>query len=238
MDAFAHRISTWLHDALAMVLPVSCVACGQPDRRICAACGSQLQPDVCMLTIPGPSWAPPFPVVSAGVFGGTNGGVVVSAIHALKEDHRTGIARDLAPRLRTAVDRLRESLSRDGVLFVAPPRSRTNFQARGFEPVELLARHARIPLSRELRAVRTRADQSGLSVSERDHNMRGSMVARRPLGGASVVLIDDVMTTGATLREMARAICAAGGHVVGAATVAHTPRRHPQRDGSTFAENA
>jgi len=257
MDALSHRISMWLHDSLAILLPVSCVACGQADRRICAPCRAQLEPVVTVHAISHASnhssaHAPPeFLVASAGPFGGPIGAVVASAIHALKEEYRTGVAHDLAPRLRASVNQILETCSADlgvgagphseshaGVLFVAPPSSRVNFQARGFEPIELLARRARIPLSRELRAVRARVDQTDLGVREREDNMRGSMVARRPLSGASVVLIDDLMTTGATLREMARAIRAAGGRVLGAATVAHTPRRHPRRIRSRLPENA
>lgn len=182
-----------------------------------------------MLSSNGPS----FTVASAGPYSGP----LVEAVHALKEEHRTGIARDLASRLRASVDYLVASVVTGAVpapvadiLFVAPPSSRANFQARGFEPIELLARHAGIPLSRELRTARARADQTGLGVSARDNNVRGSLMARRPLAGASVILIDDLVTTGATLREMHRALCAAGARILGAATLAHTPRRFPLRD--------
>jgi predicted amidophosphoribosyltransferase len=51
------------------------------------------------------------------------------------------------------------------------------------------------------------------------------MAARRPLAGRRVLLVDDVVTTGATLAEAARAVRAAGGSVVGAATLASTPLR-------------
>ena len=236
MDARSPRLSTWLQDALALVLPVSCAACGEPDRRLCAACRAQLEPEVCLLGVAVEtstlltSTGPSFTVASAGPYTGP----LVEAVHALKEEHRTGIARDLAFRLSASVDHLMTSVvngtaSARDILFVAPPSSRANFQARGFEPIELLARHAKIPLSRELRAVRARVDQTGLGASERDDNVRGSLIARRPLVGASVILIDDLVTTGATLREMNRALCAAGARVLGAATLAHTPRRFPSR---------
>ena len=236
MDA---RLTTdWFRDALSLVLPVSCVACGEPDRRVCSSCRAQLSPTPIHLELDphvrGNQAQRPearardsaFSVVSAGPYDE----LLVVMLHALKEENRTGLARDLAPRLRASVDALllHAHCETNSILFVGPPSSRTNFRARGFDPIELLARHARIPLSPELRAVRTRVDQTGLGVSERNDNVTGSMAARRPLRGASVIVIDDVVTTGATLREMCRAVRAAGATVVGAATLAHTVRRfHP-----------
>jgi hypothetical protein len=91
------RLSTWLQDALALVLPVSCVACGEPDRRLCAACRARARASRFVF------WASPsnrarcsrrtgpsFTVASAGPYTGP----LVEAVHALKEEHRTGIARD------------------------------------------------------------------------------------------------------------------------------------------------
>lgn len=225
----------WFRDALSLVLPVSCVACGEPNRRVCNSCRGQLAPKPMHLELSPDGRVPragvrdsALSVVSAGPYDE----LLLVMLHALKEEHRTGLARDLAPRLRASLDVVLWGAHRHAgtVLFVAPPSSRANFRARGFDPIELLARHAGIPLSRELRAVRARVDQAGLGMSERDDNLAGSMTARRQLRGASVILVDDVMTTGATLREMSRALHVAGANVVGAATLAHTLRRFPQRD--------
>jgi predicted amidophosphoribosyltransferase len=244
MDA---RLTTdWFRDALSLILPVSCVACGEPDRRVCFSCRAKLSPTPIHLELDphvrGNQVQRPqarardsaVTVVSAGPYDE----LLVVMLHALKEENRTGLARDLAPRLRASVDALLSHTHCDAatVMFVAPPSSRTNFRARGFDPIELLARHARIPLSPELRAVRTRVDQTGLGVSERDDNVAGSMAARRPLRGSSVIVIDDVVTTGATLREMCRALRAAGANVVGAATLAHTVRRYPAHNVSDLAQ--
>lgn len=229
-----------IRDALAIVFPVECVACGEPDRRVCRACLAKLEPNVEQrdaVNLP--------PIFSSGPYGEP----LVSVLHAFKELGRTGFARDLAPRLRASVEAAlaqvparprpaRPDLTRPGlarsapdVLFVAPPSSRDNFLERGYFPVEMVARRARIPLSRELVTARRRADQAGLGVSERDDNLRGSMSARRSLRGTSVILVDDLMTTGATLREMARALRAAGGRVIAVAVIAHTPRRFPPDPG-------
>lgn len=78
-------------------------------------------------------------------------------------------------------------------------------------------------------ASRRVADQAGLNSVERAGNVRGAyVVARRWTGdvaGRTVLLVDDVVTTGATLCEGARALRSAGAEVVGAAVVAATARR-------------
>lgn len=65
-------------------------------------------------------------------------------------------------------------------------------------------------------------DQAGLSATERAENLRDALTVRRVPHG-SVVLIDDIVTTGATLTEAVRVLSRAGVEVVGAATVAHRP---------------
>ena len=89
-----------------------------------------------------------------------------------------------------------------------------------------------------LRSVRAPRDQAGLGAAERSANLDGSM--RCPPGastallgrdgsgsGPAVVVVDDVLTTGATAREAQRALEAAGVPVAGVATVAATRRRTP-----------
>ncbi|MFV2172424.1 phosphoribosyltransferase family protein [Actinomadura sp. LOL_016] len=76
-----------------------------------------------------------------------------------------------------------------------------------------------------LRQRRRVADQAGLTAARRAANLRGAIEVRAPVAGRRVVLVDDVVTTGASLSEAARALRAAGAELVGAATVAMTPRR-------------
>ena len=76
-----------------------------------------------------------------------------------------------------------------------------------------------------VRPVRRRADQTGLGAAGRAANVAGSMTsAPAPTGGALVV-VDDVVTTGATLSETVRALRLAGADVLGCAVVAATARR-------------
>lgn len=69
------------------------------------------------------------------------------------------------------------------------------------------------------------ADQAGLTASDRAANLAGALRARFDLRGQRVIVVDDVITTGATLAEAARALRAAGAEVPAAAVVAATGRR-------------
>ena len=74
---------------------------------------------------------------------------------------------------------------------------------------------------------RRTADQSGLGAQDRAGNLAGAFVLRRdaasPAAGSPVVVVDDVVTTGATIAEATRALHVGGWQVTGAATVAATP---------------
>jgi predicted amidophosphoribosyltransferase len=78
-------------------------------------------------------------------------------------------------------------------------------------------------VARLLRAVRRVEDQAGLGAAARQVNLRDTMRARPHPG--PVVLVDDVVTTGATTREAQRALEASGVEVVGIAVIAATQRR-------------
>ena len=110
------------------------------------------------------------------------------------------------------------------VALVPVPTSPGAMRRRGYRVVETIARRADLPFRRLLAAGTGAADQRRLGRAERAQNVAGVMHAQ-PARGLRVIVLDDVVTTGATLGEAERALTAAGARVLGAATVASTPRR-------------
>ncbi len=102
---------------------------------------------------------------------------------------------------------------------------------RGFNQAELLAkpvaRRYGLPLSANLKRSRYTKAQAGLTEAERQANLKGSFMVRRPeeLRGKRILLIDDVFTTGATLRAASQALKAAGAAYVSALTLARVDAR-------------
>jgi ComF family protein len=206
-----------LRDAAAVLFPIECAGCGSPDRSLCADCRAQL------VAAPSVRSVGDVSVVSAMPYDG----VARSVILAFKTQ-RTDVARALAVPLAAAV---RAALTcHPGAELAAVPTSSRAFRRRGYDPVALLVRRAGFDSARVLRHVARVGEQKGLGVEQRAVNVRDSLAARRPLHGRGFLLVDDVVTTGATLAEAARMIAAAGGSVVGAATLAFTPRLLPSRD--------
>ncbi|MBX3193936.1 MAG: ComF family protein [Microbacteriaceae bacterium] len=206
-----------LLDALAFVLPVDCAGCGAPDRALCAACRVRLEPE------PGSHLAGPGLRVWWGL---RYEGVPRQVILGLKRDGRTGLARALVPALAAAV--VAAAPDPAGIRIVAIPGTRAGFRRRGFDPVRLLLARAGLTPWRVFAPARPHLAQKRLGVQERDRNLRGAFRVSREVAGHRILLVDDVVTSGATLREAARALHDAGAEVIGAAVVASTPLRARQ----------
>lgn len=203
-----------LTGALNLLLPISCAGCDAPDTALCEECRAALspRPQQQVLNLAGGSIA-----VSSGLsFDATTARV----IRRLKEEGRTGLARPLAPALAEAVS----SLDAAGSIIVPMPTSRAAYRRRGYRVPELLAARAGLDVVRLLKPVRRTQDQRGLGRADRRRNVSGSLRAT-DAAARRVIVIDDVVTTGASLAEAVRALRAAGAEVVGAATAAATPRR-------------
>lgn len=204
-------------DALAVVSPVSCAGCGQPDRALCPACAPVFTTSA--LTT---RWVAGVPVVSALEYQGE----VRRALLEFKEHNRTDLARWFAPALEHAVRAAAGGSSLVHLCLV--PSSRAAWRRRGYSPVGRLLSAAGFRATVVLRQ-RSGTDRRQKAMSERNRwsNRAGAFRAAHRLVGVRVVVIDDVITTGASIAEAARAIREAGGEVVAAATLAFTPRRNP-----------
>lgn len=206
-----------LAGALSLVFPTWCVGCDAPDTVLCDPCRRLLPPDVAVRVVDG------LPVYSGLVFDG----VPARTVRACKEEGRTALARALAPALAAAAAAALADADPGPVAVVPVPTSPAAMRRRGYRVVELIADRADLHPQRLLRATRTAADQRGLRRTDRERNVRGSMRigALGALDGRRMLVVDDVVTTGATLREAARVLEATGARVVAAATVASTPRK-------------
>jgi predicted amidophosphoribosyltransferase len=151
------------------------------------------------------------------------GQVETEILKAFKENGQTSlgafIAEEVAVGLKIAHKALIESPRM--TLLVPVPSARANFLKRGYLPVKLLAEKANRLAGKPLKVAnalgfkRVVADQAGLDREQRARNLVHSMVAKSSVAGRRVLLFDDVVTTGATLVEAARALVAAGAEVVG-----------------------
>lgn len=229
-------------DAWAIVLPVECAGCGRPDRSLCDDCRRALaaEPFATALTRPDGTTLP----VWAGL---SYGGVVAEALRGFKDGGRTDVSRALGRVLRqtlfaaapamidSVVDRAVEGphgLGAPGRLRVELaeiPSTRAAYRQRGYVPVRVLLARAGLRRAGVLRAVRQTADQAVLGVGERLDNRRGSLRAHPRAAGRVFVIVDDIVTTGATVLEADRALRAAGAVVLGVVAVARTERRLPAR---------
>ncbi len=211
-----------LLDAWAVLMPTECSGCGRSDRSLCPGCRTALRPSVHRSDRRG------IPVWSALDYSGP----VRQVIAGFKDGGRTDAAGVLATALRCAVvAALAEAPdtggdARAGIHLVTVPSSRLAWRQRGFHPVDLLLHRGGLRPTRVLRAVRETSDQVGLGRAERGSNKRGSLAAVRALDGFRALVVDDILTTGATVLEARRAVLEAGGQVVGVATLAETRRRH------------
>jgi len=205
-----------LVDAWSILLPVECAGCGAEDRALCSECRERLSPRVTQHR------AAQLTVLSALSYEDH----ARRAILAFKEQGRTDVSRVLARALAASMAPLLPAAD----IVVAVPSSRAAFSRRGFDPVRLLLKRAGFGPVRALEQVREAIAQKALDVGGRASNRAGAFAATRRLDGTQVLLVDDVLTTGATVCEAARALAAAGASVVGAATLAFTPRLLPVRD--------
>lgn len=219
--------SSFASALLDLLYPPRCAACREllassADEPFCPTCREAIDPvppGCARCGLPGPDpvcgaclAAPPaFASCRAGAL---FGGPLADAVHALKYGDRPALARPLGAWLAAG------AAWPEGAAVVAVPLGRKRRLARGYDQAQLLARAVararRAPfLPAALRRSRETVPQVGRSREERLRNVRGAFAAeRRLVEGRALVLVDDVVTTGATAGACSEALLAAGAREV------------------------
>lgn len=221
-----------------LLLPNSCVACGRlagrasPDALVCALCSSRLRVvpvgcERCAQPLPpvGPcrfcaDWPETLSHVRSAVWLGDEAREIV---HYLKYEGYTKLARLAAQSIARVIPRPHSAV------LVPVPLSRRRLRHRGYNQAEVIARELGrtwdVPCDSGV-LIRTRdtKTQTALTPDERNSNVAGAFFASpapSPRAEASsIILVDDVLTTGATLVAAAAALQEAGWWGVGAVTFA------------------
>ncbi|MFH8516448.1 ComF family protein [Streptomyces gelaticus] len=213
----------WWREISGLVLPVSCGGCGRPRVELCEECRAELHGGVPRRVRPAPEPVG-LPVVHAAA---AYENAVRAVLLAHKERGELGLAGVLGKALAGAVRAGTGHTGAVGPLLLVPvPSARRAVAARGHDPTRRIALAAAGELRRGgtraqvvavLRQRRAVADQAGLGARQRQVNLAGALEVvaggERLLAAGRVVLVDDLLTTGASLAEAARAVAAACGHV-------------------------
>ncbi|TQJ41558.1 putative amidophosphoribosyltransferase [Arthrobacter sp. SLBN-112] len=238
-----------LVDLLALAVPVDCVCCGAEDSTLCPSCAGRIR-QLTRQPFRAESGAPALmdvagtimlPVVAAGVYRDELAQGLLSFKRHGQHQLGRSLGRALAGAVRAAVP------DGSGFLLIPVPTSTAAYVHRGFSPVHLLLKEAvrqlsgvgvadvlaktaasgpLLPGSHGSGGRNGAAGQKGLGRGARSQRVRGSMRVKRGgralVAGRSCIIIDDVLTTGATVGEAARALYLAGAKVRGAVVLAAT----------------
>ncbi|MFN8073768.1 MAG: ComF family protein [Mycobacterium sp.] len=208
---------------LDLVLPLQCGGCGAPSTRWCDDCAAALGVAADEPYVLTPRVDPGVPVFALGRYAGPRR----QAIVALKEHGRRDLTGPLSRALALGIHRLTTwGILGEEVTVVPAPTRRSAARRRGGDPVRRIAEDATVASSRlDVAAVlRTTAgvrDSVGLSSAARERNIAGRVRLTSAGPAGEVLLVDDIVTTGATAREAVRVLRAAGAAVSAVLTLAY-----------------
>jgi ComF family protein len=210
-----------LDRALNLFLKPNCPMCNRTAQAVfCKYCQRQIQD--CQLLQPDRYWQGDLPLFAWGKYEGS----VKQSIGKLKYDGNRSIGNLYGEWLAASWQKSAPSGLATKLIVVPIPLHSDKLVSRGFNQAELIARGfsqmtgAKLDLS--LQRTRSTIAQFGLSKSARQENVAGAftLVNSRLKSGDTVLLIDDIYTTGATVRSAAAVIRSIGINVLGVAVIA------------------
>jgi len=202
---------------LDLVLPRECGGCGAAGTQWCVRCAGELRvrPDQPYVVVPRVD--PGVPVFSLGRYAGARRRAIVE----LKERGRGDLVAPFASALRDALVNLAAWGIVDGTVPLVPaPTRRLAARRRGGDPVTRVARATGRNVTPVLRSRPFTRDSVGLSVQDRQRNV-ANRIRLVAAPGSVVLVVDDVVTTGATATESVRVLQTAGVAVPAVLTLAY-----------------
>ena len=218
-----------------LVVPRACAVCGELDVVVCEPCDLRIRAGG------GARRTLALPQVSVVVHSAVvSGPEILRLISLFKDTGRSDLAPYLGGVLR-AVSATQEALNERRThaegrsaaeIVVTVPQSRRAYRRRGWAPAQVLARAAGYSLVNVLEVQARHVDQTTLSRDARwrnvSHTVRVSPDREDIVRGRTVTIVDDVITTGATMAEVARALTVAGAGRVQGVTLASVVRASQQ----------